>query len=267
VKNSNYKNMKMNISKYTMGFTLSALLATAVQTNAADSSAANPALPVLSAVTQAELPAKASELVAQATDKTRQQTTIQVVSAAVGLNPAAAPAIVGSIAQSSPEMASVAAATAVSLVPNQVEAIARAAAAAAPTKAGQIVQAICRVLPTEYKSVAEAVAEVVPGAGKEILAGVSAAIPVLQDSINKVLASNEGNVLSVSSVLDTLKPSDQPLMASSGSPGLTPIAFDAPTFAAPTYGTPYVPPTAGHTNVDSNTGGKVPSGGRNYSKP
>ncbi len=250
-----------------MGFTLSALLATAVQTNAADSSAANPALPVLSAVTQAELPAKASELVAQATDKTRQQTTIQVVSAAVGLNPAAAPAIVGSIAQSSPEMASVAAATAVSLVPNQVEAIARAAAAAAPTKAGQIVQAICRVLPTEYKSVAEAVAEVVPGAGKEILAGVSAAIPVLQDSINKVLASNEGNVLSVSSVLDTLKPSDQPLMASSGSPGLTPIAFDAPTFAAPTYGTPYVPPTAGHTNVDSNTGGKVPSGGRNYSKP
>ncbi len=257
----------MNISKYTMGFTLSALLATAVQTNAADSSAANPALPVLSAVTQAELPAKASELVAQATDKTRQQTTIQVVSAAVGLNPAAAPAIVGSIAQSSPEMASVAAATAVSLVPNQVEAIARAAAAAAPTKAGQIVQAICRVLPTEYKSVAEAVAEVVPGAGKEILAGVSAAMPVLQDSINKVLASNEGNVLSVSSVLDTLKPSDQPLMASSGSPGLTPIAFDAPTFAAPTYGTPYVPPTAGHTNVDSNTGGKVPSGGRNYSKP
>jgi hypothetical protein len=264
VKNSNYKNMKMNISKYTMGFTLSALLATAVQTNAADTSAANPALPVLSAVTQAELPAKASELVVQASDKSRQQTTIEVVSAAVGLNPAAAPAIVGSIAQSLPEMASVAAATAVGLVPNQVDAIARAAAAAAPAKAGQIVQAICSVLPKEYKAVAEAVAEVVPGAGREILAGVSAAIPGLQDSINKVLASNGGNIPSVSSVLDPLKPSAQLAMTSSG---LTPIAFDSPTFAGPTYSTPYVAPPATHTNIDSNTGGKVPTGGRNYSKP
>lgn len=256
--------MKMNISKYTMGFTLSALLATAVQTNAADSSAANPALPVLSAVTQAELPAKASELVVQASDKSRQQTTIEVVSAAVGLNPAAAPAIVGSIAQSSPEMASVAAATAVGLVPNQVEAIARAAAAAAPAKAGQIVQAICSVLPKEYKAVAEAVAEVVPGAGREILAGVSAAIPALQDSINKVLASNAGSIPSVSSVLDPLKPSVQLAMTSSG---LTPITFDPPTIAPVSFGGPYVPPTTGHTNTDSNTGGKVPTGGRNYSKP
>jgi hypothetical protein len=225
--------------------------------------AANPALPVLSAVSQAELPAKASELVAQASDKTRQHTTIQVVSAAVGLNPAAAPAIVGFIAQSVPEMASVAASTAVGLVPDQVEAIARAAAAAAPTKAGQIVQAICSVLPKEYKAVAEAVAEVVPGAGREILAGVSAAIPSLQDSINEVLASN-GTIPSVASVLDPLKPSVQLARTSSG---LTPIAFDAPTFAPPTYGTPYVPPTTSHTNKDANTGGTVPTGGRNYSKP
>jgi hypothetical protein len=264
VKNSNYKNMKMNISKYTMGFTLSALLATAVQTNAADSSAANPALPVLSAVTQAELPAKASELVVQASDKTRQQTTIQVVSAAVGLNPAAAPAIVGSIAQSSPEMASVAAATAVSWVPNQAEAIARAAAAAAPTKAGQIVQAICRVLPDQYKTIAEAVAEVVPGAGREILAGVSAAMPSLQDSINKVLASN-GSIPSVASVLDPLKPSAQFAMTTPS--GLTPIAFDSPTFAGPTYGNPYVTPPVGHTNFDANTNNTVPAGKRNYAKP
>jgi len=187
------------------------------------------------------------------------------VSAAVGLNPAAAPAVVGSIAQSSPEMASVAAATAVSWVPNQAEAIARAAAAAAPTKAGQIVQAICRVLPAEYKTIAEAVAEVVPGAGRAILAGVSAAIPALQDSINKVLASNEGNIPSVSSVLDPLKPSAQFAMTTSS--GLTPIAFDAPTFAAPGFGASPVPTPPAHTNLDANTNGVVPTGKRNYAKP
>lgn len=254
--------MKMNISKYAMGFALTAMLTTAVQATAGDSSASSN-LAVLNAATPAELPAKASAIISQASDKNRQQTTIDVVRAAVGLNPAAAQAIVGAIAQSVPEMASVAAATAVSLVPDQAAGIARAAAAAAPAQAGQIVQAICRVLPTEYKSVAEAVAEVVPGAGKEILAGVSTAIPALQVSINKAIASYNGNVPSVSSVLDQVKSSAQFAMTTD----LTPVAFDAPTLAAPTYGSGYMPPPATHTNLNPTTGGNVPSGGRHYSSP
>src|ERR1017187_6952605 len=177
-----------------------------VKLQAGDTPAANPYFGKLSAVSPAELPAKSAELVSQADSKTRLQTTVDVVKAAVGLNPAAAAAIVGTIAQSTPEMASVAAATAVALVPNQAIAIAHAAAAAAPSEAGKIVEAVCRVVPNAYKAVADAVAGVAPGAGKAILAGISAAIPALQEPIGKVLASYNGGNPSVSDVLDQVSP-------------------------------------------------------------
>src|ERR1039458_3344319 len=155
---------------------------------ASETSVTNPFLGALSAVSTAALPAKAAELVSQAAPTNRLETTVDVVKAAVGLNPPGAAAIVGTIAQSTPDVASVAAATAVMLVPNQAVAIARAAAAAAPSQAGKIVEAVCRVAPNAYKAVANAVAGVVPGAGKAILAGISAAIPALQEPITKALA-------------------------------------------------------------------------------
>lgn len=219
-----YKIMKKNISKYAMGFALTALLTTGIQATAGDGSTANPNLAVLSAGTPAELPAKASALISQADAKNREQTTIAVVKAAIALDPASAPAIVAAIAQSTPEMASIAAATAVGLVPNQAEVIARAAALAAPDKAGQIVQAVCSVLPAEYKSVAEAVAEAVPYENKEILAGVANAIPTLKASIDELLASYNGNVPSVSSVLN---------QAANPIPTLAPSQLPAPIFSAP----------------------------------
>ncbi len=179
-------------------------LATASKATASDNNSANPSLGVLTTATFAELPAKAGALVAQADAKTLKQTTIDVVKAAVGLNPAAAPAIVENIAKTSPAMTAIAAATAVALVPNQAVVIARAAATAVPAKAGAIVEAICRVVPADYQKVAMAVAEVVPGANKEILAGIAAAIPELKNSINQILVTYGSNIPPMSLVLPQL---------------------------------------------------------------
>ena len=239
-----------------------ALVATA-KMYASDTAATNPFFGALSAVSAAKLPATAAGLVSQADSKTRMETTANVVKAAVGLNPSAAAMVVGAIAKSTPEMASEAAETAVVLVPGQSVAIARAAAAAAPSEAGKIVEAVCRVVPANYKAVADAVAAVAPGQDRAILAGVAAAIPSLQDSINKVLASSNGSVLSVSYALSTASPTQ-------ASPTATALGFnDAPAPALPAVhtGPPFVPVPSSPVNLDPGNGGQVPSGGRNYANP
>ena len=234
-----------------------ALVAT-VKVRAGDTSPSNPFLGTLSTVSLAGMPAKAAELVSQADSKNRLETTINVVKAAVGLNPPAAAAIVGTIAQSTPKMASLAAATAVMLVPNQAIAIARAAAAAAPSEAGKIVEAVCRVVPNAYKAVANAVAGVAPDAGKAILAGISAAIPELRESISKVLASYNGGNSSVSDVLNQVSPTTT-----------TPYTSDTPAapISAPSFGPPYVATPPNPVNLYPGNGGAVPPGGRNYAQP
>ncbi len=260
----------MKTPTYTKFFAMAAALVTAVNVSAGDSTGPNPYFVVLSGTTAAELPAKSAELVSKADSKQRQQTTIDVVNAAVPLNPAAAPAIVGSIAQSAPDMAAIAAATAVGLVPNHAAAIARAAAAAAPQQAGRIVEAICRVLPAAYAEVAEAVADVVPGAGKEILAAIPTAIPTLNDTFNKVLASYNGNVPSVSAVLIQVQSSVPVATAAqlSQSTFASSQALDGPTPGppfTPTPGPPFGGPPPSHQNLDPGSGGQVV--GRNYAAP
>ncbi|MES1180527.1 MAG: hypothetical protein ABUL66_01550, partial [Verrucomicrobiota bacterium] len=135
----------MKTLSYSMTLMAALALTTAVNVRAVET--ASPVLGVLSSATAVEMPGKAAELVKAADAKTIQQTTIDVVKAAIGLNPAAAAIIVGAIAKSSPEMAATAAATAISLLPKQAVALARAAAAAAPEQAGKIVEAVCRVVP------------------------------------------------------------------------------------------------------------------------
>jgi hypothetical protein len=238
-----------------IGLTVAMGVASVTKTNAGESAGINTFLGVLSAEAPAELPGKAGELVAQADAKNLRQTTIDVVKAAVGLNPAAATAIVGSISQSSPKMAGVAAATAISLVPNQIISIARAAAAAAPKQAGSIVEAICRVLPEDYQKVADAVSETVPGAGKEILAGISLAIPQLNDLINQVLASYNGNIPSVSTVLNRVA-------EVAGSSGTVATLTTSPSLGlprGPSLGPPTIPISSTPPSpIDPGSGGPVP---------
>ncbi len=231
-------------------------LAMTLKLSADQNTGASAFLGPLTAATSAELPAKAADLVVHADAKNLKQTTIDVVKAAIGLNPAAAPAIVGSIARSSPTMAGTAAATAVVLVPNQAAAIARAAAAAAPGQAGSIVEAICRVSPGAYQIIAAAVAEAVPGAGKQILAGIAAAIPELKDAINQTLAAYDGKIPSVSMVLTQVAQAVGSTTTSAVNSGGTPLLPRGPSTGPANLpiGTPIV--------NDPGTGVAVPTGGR-----
>lgn len=252
----------MKIFNQTRCFVAMIAMASALNAAAADKTASSPYLGALSGVTSAELPAKAASLVSQSEAKGRTQATKDVVKAAIGLNPAAATAIVGTIAQTSPDMAATAAATAVSLLPDQAKEIARVAAAAAPTKAGEIVAAVCKLLPKQYKEIAKTVAEVAPGQGKEILTALSTAVPALQIPLAKVISGySANNNPSVETVLSQVAPS----LDVATTP--TPITSDSPTVSPPTFGPPYQPLPGGNVNIDPGTGTNVPTGGRDYASP
>lgn len=242
-----------------------------------DAPKANAFNEVLAAVPSAELPAKAADLVAHARAHDWHTTTVSVVNSAVGINPVAAPAIVGAIARAVPNMASVAAGTAAELQPKQAAAIAKAAAAAAPSKAGKIVTAVCRAVPNEYRNIAAAVAQAVPGAEREIVRAVAAALPGLKPAIDSTLADNTlagygGSVVSVTDTLDRAA-----AKASLGSLTSVPMAPTVPTLSVsaplqgftrgPASGPPYHPLTVTPTNVTPGTSGEVPTGGRDYSAP
>ena len=249
--------------KHFIIITLSVSVLNAWPSAGKDTAQPNPCIGALAAVPAAELPAKAADLVLHAKSRERQTTTINAVKAAMTLNPAATPALVGAIARAVPAMASVAAGTAAAEQPKQAAAIAKAAAAAAPAKAGQIVAAVCRAVPNQYQAIAMAVAEAVPGAGKAILNGVASALPQLKPSIEKALASYSGNVISVA---DTLAQAARIAAATdtASSPGQGGNASGA---RGPAVGPPYIPLTTTPTSVTSGSSGEVPTGGRNYAAP
>ncbi len=147
---------------------------------------------ILQSTPSAEMPARAAELVVQADATNRLQTSIGVVKSAVGLNPAAVLAVVGSIAESAPVTAATVAETAAALEPDSARSIARAAAASVPAAAGAIVEAVCRVNPADYQGIGLAVARVAPGLDGQILAGVAAGIPELKWEIEEKLAGYRG---------------------------------------------------------------------------
>jgi hypothetical protein len=168
----------------------------------------------------ADLPLRTVGLVRHAKARDRQATTVTAVKAALGLNPAAATAVVGAIARAVPDMAAVAAQTAATEQPKQAPEIALAAAAGARSAAADIVVGVCRAVPAQYEAVAVAVSEVVPRSGKEILRGVTIALPELKVRIDQVVAGYNGNVPSVALVVAQAKG----LAASAArAPGETPV--------------------------------------------
>jgi hypothetical protein len=98
----------------------------------------------LRAVSAAEMPAKAAQLVSQAKPEARATTAENVVSAVFAVRPVALIAAVSAIARANPDVASVAAAKAATLQPKQSAAIALAAADAAPAQAGKINEAVSK---------------------------------------------------------------------------------------------------------------------------
>jgi len=242
-----------------------------------DATKANSFTEALASVPSAEMPAKAADLVKKSPARNWHATTVSVVNSAVGMNPVAAPAIVGAIARAVPDMASVAAGAAAALQPKQAAAIAKAAAVAAPSKAGKIVTAVCRAVPNEYRNIAAAVAQVVPNREKEIVNAVGAALPGLKPAIDSTLASYSGNVVSVADTLDRATRVSLGNFASVPSSPLAPtlsptMSPNAPLPGAtlpkgPGGGLPYHPLTITPTNITPGTSGDVPTNGRNYSAP
>jgi hypothetical protein len=228
----------------------------------------------LMTVPAAEMPAKAAELIKTAKVRDRGTVTVDVVTAAAALNPACLPTVVGSIAKSVPDMASIAAGTAAELQPKQAADIARVATTIAPSKAGKIVTAVCRAVPQDYKKIALAAAQAAPSASKEILQALETAIPGLKTSIQPALAGPGDNPPSVPAVLDSIRPAvgssleglaaDSPRM-----PGGAPVVGSAPMSQTrgPLLAPPFVPISGTSTNVNPATSGNVPRGGRNYASP
>ena len=271
------------LMKKTTSLAVSVAFLVASMSFAKDAPKANSFQEVLTAVPAAELPAKAADLVLQAKSRARATTTAGVVEAAVGINPAAAPAIVGAIARAVPGMASVAAGVAAAEQPKQAAAIAKAAAAAAPSQARKIVLAVCRAVPNEYRSIAVAVSEAVPGSNKEIVNAVASALPGLKPYIEQTLIAYGGNGVSVPSVLDQAARLAQTTTSSSPAattPASTPASSPArplgqpamsgtpaPLARGPSVGPPYVPLTTTPSYVTPGASTPVPVGGRNYAKP
>ncbi len=237
-----------------------------------DAPKANPFNEVLAAVPAAELPAKAADLVVQAKSRDRQATTADVVKAAVMINPAAAPAIVGAIARAVPEMASVAAGAAAAELPKQASAIAKAATAAAPSQAAKIVVAVCRAAPNQYRNIAIAVSEAAPTAGKAIVNAVATALPELKPYIEQTLAAYGGNVYSVGYTLDQATRAPQTATTSGSAPLTTPMTPQTTPSVflgarGPAVGPPYIPLSGTTTNVTSGSSGQSGSAGNNYAAP
>jgi hypothetical protein len=149
----------------------------------------------------AELPQRVVALVRHAKPQERQTTTIVAVKAALGLNPAAATAVVGAIARALPDLASLAAETAAADQPKQAPEIALAAAAGAHSAAADIVVGVCRSVPAQYESVALAVSSAAPKSGKEILKAITVVQPGLKQGIDSVVSGYGGRVPSVALVL------------------------------------------------------------------
>jgi hypothetical protein len=131
----------------------------------------------LAGVSGLELPGKTAGLVATAADQDKKAVTISAIEVAVGMNPSAAPAIVGAVSTQVPSMASVASATASKLQPQQAVTIVEAAAKAAPSQAAAIVAATSKEVPAQYARIAIAASKVAPSAKQDILVAASGASP------------------------------------------------------------------------------------------
>lgn len=159
---------------------------------------------VLKSAPLAELPARAAELISRAKTNELEDTTFEVVKAAVARAPAAAPAVVGWIAKTTPPMAGTAAATAVTLVPQLVVYIARAAAAEAPGRAGEVVAALSRLAPWNYRDIALGVAKFAPGHEAGIVAGLRTAIPEVGIIMDQNQPKLDANAPNLTVVLDAI---------------------------------------------------------------
>ena len=156
----------------------------------------------LRAFPAAELPAKAATMVKYSKPPERTVMATKVVRAALRINPAAAPPVIGAVVRAVPEVAPLSVQAAVLGQPAQLEDIISAAVLVVPDRAGQIILAVCRVQPGEYRLAAITAARLAPSAAREILNAVGEARPELKPHIDKEMAACTGRIPSAASCLD-----------------------------------------------------------------
>ncbi len=124
---------------------VSALMAVAVASITASAVTVDKKIPSVKAIraiasetSVVELPAKAAEIVAQASEETREKVAIRTVRIFLQNHHSLAPSLVGAIANTTPEVAPAVVAEAISLFPESAYSITKAAVAAAPKHAIQI---------------------------------------------------------------------------------------------------------------------------------
>ena len=222
-----------------------------------------------------ELPREAAQAV-----KAEPGAASDIVTAAVGVNGASAPLIVGSVAKAVPQSAAASASAAVTLQPKLAGPIAKAAVSAAPSDAAAIVSAMCKVRPTAFYAIGVSAAEAAPKSNEKILSAITDAVPALKPIVKRAQAdfakANRTASLAlllkhtdalVAALARDLKQSAETLLAKEDSAvtiRLASAAFDIPP---PVQGPPFVPggPTSGEITPSGTV--EVPPTGRVYSAP
>ena len=214
-------------------------------------------------VPAAELPACAAELLKNCS---AQETTVvsNVVSAAIKINPAATPLVVGAVARGAPESAALAAQVAALQQPEQIQSIARAAAGVVPARAGEIVAALLHANTNAYRDVALSAARVAPAASIKILHAIAEVRPDLKPYLEKELQAQRQRKISVER---SLYRSELALArARSLALPVKPFRSDAgQNLASQTGGA--AAQAAGQKPPRGNGNGNGNPGGRNYAKP
>lgn len=220
----------------------------------------------LSVVPVAQMPATAAGLVGKAAAAERQTVAAEVVSAAVSLTPASAPAIVSAVAREDASVAPIAAVTAASLQHKQLAMIARAAVKAAPAAATKIVAALIKEFPNDYPMIAVAAADGSPLAGRPVLAAVAANVPAAGEKFQRAVSViGGGEEYSEGSSMTEISMTTKPVLEMSGQFTLGTLT---PSISGPTVGNPPYVPVPGNpkTLTTASTSGELP-GKRPYASP
>jgi hypothetical protein len=133
----------------------------------------------------AELPARAAQIVSQASQADQEKVALVTVREAIARRPATAAAVVGAISKVAPEATVAVAAEAARLSSEQASEIARAAATATPAQAHKIAAAVAQAAPTSAVKVTRVVAWAVPQHAWGIVENVVAAVPQAKTQIEQ----------------------------------------------------------------------------------
>ncbi len=137
----------------------------------------------LSGVRSAELPHATARLVA-----TTEGGAADAVTAAVTINGASAPLVVGAVSKATPGAAGPAAGAAVKLQPKLAGTITKAAVSAAPQEISAVVTASCQASPLSFYSIGMSAVSAAPKSTDPVLAAITKALPTLKPLVQRAQA-------------------------------------------------------------------------------